>query len=175
MVQQTKFTNLARRHFLQTIGAGIGGSWLAPVLDTTVISPAAAGENALPDKRQAQYMLRRVLPLWKPKEIIDETLNFCETAAIGEIIWKVDVTAFNHGFTPHDIIRHIYPGWKRRATIPVNETSAFPSTPGSPLDTCPWDPILTVLPRDFIGASCLVAVQCRNAPVLLVPVGAPGF
>ena len=109
MLQQTQLTNLARRIFLRKIGVGVGGTTLAQLLNSTVFSAEVTKTDDLPGKRCAQYMLRRVLPLWKPKEIIAETLSFCETAAIGEVIWKVDVTAFNHGFTPHDTIRNYLP------------------------------------------------------------------
>ena len=66
------------------------------------------------DTTRAHYMLRRNLPLWKPAEIIDETLSFCEKAGIAEVIWKVDVEEFNHGFTPHSLIREFIP-WLEKA------------------------------------------------------------
>ncbi|MHB9124591.1 MAG: hypothetical protein ACYC4F_01435 [Armatimonadota bacterium] len=48
--------------------------------------------------------------MWKPAETIAETIDFCTDAGIGEIIWKVDAEEFNHGFTPHELVRE-YAKW----------------------------------------------------------------
>ncbi|NIA07843.1 MAG: hypothetical protein GWP14_09480 [Actinobacteria bacterium] len=55
-------------------------------------------------KRQVHYMLRRGLVLSRAQEIIDETIEFCKEYLIGEIIWKCDAEAFNHGLTPLPIV-----------------------------------------------------------------------
>ena len=54
-------------------------------------------------------MLRRNLALWKPRETIEETVRFCKEVGVGEIIWKVDAEAFNHGFTPLALIERFLP------------------------------------------------------------------
>ena len=64
--------------------------------------------------RGAHYMLRRNLPLWKPAHAIEETIGFCLANGIGEIIWKVDAEAFNHGHTPLPLIEQFVP-WLVRA------------------------------------------------------------
>jgi hypothetical protein len=66
--------------------------------------------------QKAYYMLRRNLPLWKPEKTIAETLAFCERTGVEEIIWKIDPEDFNHGFTPHAMIREFLP-WLKLAKI----------------------------------------------------------
>ena len=63
---------------------------------------------------RARCMLRRNLPLWKAAAAITETLEFCRETGIGEIIWKVDAEAFNHGFTPLPLLRQFVP-WLEQA------------------------------------------------------------
>ncbi|MHB9126244.1 MAG: hypothetical protein ACYC4F_09895 [Armatimonadota bacterium] len=64
--------------------------------------------------QSAEYILRRNLPLWKPAETISDTIDFCTDARIREIIWKVDAEEFNHGFTPHELVRE-YAKWLEEA------------------------------------------------------------
>jgi len=68
----------------------------------------------------AHLMLRRNLPLWKPARAIEEAIGFCTEVGIAEIIWKIDPEAFNHGFTPHELIRAFIP-WLEKARDALRE------------------------------------------------------
>ena len=73
-------------------------------------------------------MLRRVLPLWKPAQTIAETLEFCRRTDIAEVIWKVDVHSFNHGFTPLDRLQEYIP-WLEEARRQSHKDILFSINP----------------------------------------------
>ena len=50
----------------------------------------------------AHLMLRQHLPLWKADRVIEDTVSYCRRLGIAEVVWMIDVEAFNHGFTPVD-------------------------------------------------------------------------
>lgn len=47
-------------------------------------------------KKAASYMLRRVLPLWKPEEAIEEVLSFCRRNHVDEVMWKDESSGSFH-------------------------------------------------------------------------------
>lgn len=77
----------------------------------------------------AHYMLRRAMIIWKPEETIAETLAFCEETGVDEIIWKVDVEEFNHGFTSHELIREYIPWLERARDLQTEKEVLFSINP----------------------------------------------
>ena len=65
-------------------------------------------------EKEAYYMLRKNLPLWKPEEAIHEVLDFAKANDIDEIIWIIDPEAFSHGLPPLDMIGQYIP-WLNHA------------------------------------------------------------
>ncbi|MEI6422128.1 MAG: hypothetical protein WCP55_07905 [Lentisphaerota bacterium] len=48
------------------------------------------------NKKTVNYMLRRVLPMWKPQEAIDEGIGFCRQHHIDEMMWKDESSGAFH-------------------------------------------------------------------------------
>lgn len=68
----------------------------------------------MPQTRNAHYMLRRTLSIWKPEETIGEALDYCRENLVGEVIWKIEPEDFSHGHPSLDVIREYLP-WLVRA------------------------------------------------------------
>ncbi|HPN84093.1 MAG TPA: hypothetical protein PK821_02045, partial [Victivallales bacterium] len=47
-------------------------------------------------KNTASYMLRRVLPWWKPDEAIEEAIAFCQRNHVDEVMWKDESSGSFH-------------------------------------------------------------------------------
>ena len=77
----------------------------------------------------ACYMLRRNLPLWKAVRTIEETIAFCVENDVGEIIWKVDAEAFNHGLTPIPLIEKFIPWLEKARDAQAREGIVFSINP----------------------------------------------
>jgi hypothetical protein len=48
------------------------------------------------EKNKVAYMLRRVIPMWKPQEAIDEVVAFCRQHHIDEMMWKDESSGAFH-------------------------------------------------------------------------------
>jgi hypothetical protein len=79
--------------------------------------------------KNAWFILRRMLPLWKPEETIRETIAFCKAVEVDEILWKIDAEEFNHGFTPHTLIQETLPWLEKAKKLQQKEGIAFSVNP----------------------------------------------